>query len=240
MKLEVKDLHRSFGSNHVLRGATLEIPAHQVSLIVGGSGCGKSVLLKHLIGLLKPDRGQVLVDGKDITHIPERRLGSIRQRFGMVFQSGALLASMSVEDNVALGLHDQRLPKSKLSDIVAEKLELVGLAGKQREMPTNLSGGMRKRVAIARALTMDPEVFLYDEPTTGLDPPMATAIDTLIRDLSEKLNKTTVVVTHDLVSIFTIARRVSMIHEGRIIFNGTPEEMERNPQEVVQRFIARR
>jgi phospholipid/cholesterol/gamma-HCH transport system ATP-binding protein len=241
MRVEVRDLHRRFEQNRVLRGVTLEIPQNQVTLIVGGSGCGKTVLLKHLIGLLKPDRGQVIVDGTDIAHIPERRLTPIRQRFGMVFQSGALLNSMTVEENVGLGLRERRrMPWGPIREIVAEKLELVGLGGKQHEMPSSLSGGMKKRVAIARALTMDPEIFLYDEPTTGLDPPMATAIDNLISELAERLKKTTVVVTHDLVSIFSIADQVAMIHEGRIVFRGTPQEMERDSQEIVQRFIARR
>jgi phospholipid/cholesterol/gamma-HCH transport system ATP-binding protein len=241
MKVEVRDLHRSFGDNRVLRGLSLEIPQHQITLVVGTSGCGKSVLLKHLIGLLKPDRGEVIIDGQDITPIPERRLAPIRRRFGLVFQSGALLGSLTVEQNVALGLVEQRRhSRQQIRDIVAEKLQLVDLADTQNLLPSSLSGGMRKRVAIARALTMDPDIFLYDEPTTGLDPPMATAIDSLIAELAGKLNKTTVVVTHDLVSIFSIANQVAMIHEGRIVFRGTPAEMERDPQEVVQRFIARR
>lgn len=241
MRLEVRDLHKAFGANRVLRGISLEIPAHQVTLIVGGSGCGKSVLLKHLLGLMKPDRGAVLVDGQDIVPIPERRLNPIRRRFGMVFQGGALLASLTVAENLALGLREHHeLSPAQLRDLVAEKLELVGLGGTQDLMPAELSGGMRKRVAIARALMMDPEVFLYDEPTTGLDPPMAAAIDALIGELAAKLHKTTVVVTHDLVSIFTLAHRVAMIHEGEIVFLGTPEEMKSNPQEVVRRFIARR
>jgi phospholipid/cholesterol/gamma-HCH transport system ATP-binding protein len=241
MKIEVRDLHRRFGENQVLRGIDLEIPPQRNTFIVGGSGCGKSVFLKHLIGLLKPDRGQVLIDGEDIVPIPERHLSSIRRRFGMVFQGGALLNSLSVGQNVALGLREQRRhSRRRLEDIVAENLELVGLAGKEGEMPSNLSGGMRKRVAIARALAMDPEVFLYDEPTTGLDPPIASTIDNLIVELADRLKKTTVVVTHDLVSIFSIAHHVAMIHEGRVIFRGTPDEMRRDPQEVVQRFIARR
>jgi phospholipid/cholesterol/gamma-HCH transport system ATP-binding protein len=239
--VEIRDLHRAFGANRVLRGLDLEIPQHQVTLVVGGSGCGKSVLLKHIIGLMKPDRGQVFVDGEDITPIPESRLAPIRRRFGMVFQSSALLNSMTVAENVGLGLREQRRHRpAEIREIVAEKLELVGLGGKQPEFPSSLSGGMRKRVAIARALTMDPEIFLYDEPTTGLDPPMAATIDGLIAELAEKLNKTTVVVTHDLVSIFSIAHQVAMIHEGRIVFRGTPAEMERDNQKVVQGFIARR
>ncbi len=241
MRVEVRDLHRSFGDNHVLRGVSLDIPQHTVTLIVGGSGCGKTVLLRHLIGLLQPDRGEVLIDGDDITRLSERRLMPLRRRFGLVFQSSALFNSMTVEENVGLGLREQRRhTRGEIRDIVAEKLEMVDLADCQRKMPSDLSGGMRKRVAIARALTLDPEIFLYDEPTTGLDPPMATAIDALIAELAERLRRTTVVVTHDLVSIFSIAHQVAMIHEGRIVFRGTPAEMERESQEVVQRFIARR
>lgn len=241
MKVEVRDLHRSFGENSVLRGVTMDVPEHEVTLIVGRSGCGKSVLLKHLIGLLRPDQGQVMIDDEDITRFSERRLTPIRRRFGMVFQGAALLNSMSVEENVGLGLVEQRSHSARqIRDLVAEKLDLVGLGGKQAEMPSNLSGGMRKRVAIARALTMDPEVFLYDEPTTGLDPPMAASIDSLIAELAERLKKTTVVVTHDLVSIFSIADNVAMIHEGRVLFRGTPAEMESSDQQVVREFIARR
>jgi phospholipid/cholesterol/gamma-HCH transport system ATP-binding protein len=241
VKVEVRDLHRSFGENSVLRGVTMDVPEHEVTLIVGRSGCGKSVLLKHLIGLLRPDQGQVMIDDEDITRFSERRLTPIRRRFGMVFQGAALLNSMSVEENVGLGLVEQRSHSARqIRDLVAEKLDLVGLGGKQAEMPSNLSGGMRKRVAIARALTMDPEVFLYDEPTTGLDPPMAASIDSLIAELAERLKKTTVVVTHDLVSIFSIADNVAMIHEGRVLFRGTPAEMESSDQQVVREFIARR
>jgi len=241
VRVEVRDLHCAFGAKQVLRGLSLEIPQNQVTLIVGRSGCGKTVLLKHLIGLMHPDRGQVLVDGQDISHLHERELRPIRRRFGLVFQLGALLNSMTVGENVGLGLTEFRVhPRERIREIVRQKLEDVGLAEEIDKMPSELSGGMRKRVGIARALAMDAGILLYDEPTTGLDPPLATAIDQLILDLAKRYNKTTVVVTHDLVSIFSIADHVAMIHEGRLVFHGTPDEMKRDPQPVVQEFIARR
>ncbi len=241
MEIGVRNLYKSFGENHVLRGLNLTIPEGEVTVIVGGSGSGKSVLLKHLTGLMRPDTGEILIDGRDITHLPESVLFSLRQRIAMIFQSGGLLASLTVGENVGLGLVEHRLaPRPEIPGIVAEKLAVVRLEGKENEMPANLSGGMRKRVSIARALTLSPELILYDEPTAGLDPPMAEAIDDLILELAHHLKVTSVVVTHDLLSIFKLADTVNMLHDGRIIESAPPEEFKASENEIVQNFIRRK
>lgn len=241
MEILVKNLYKSFNHNKVLQGINLRIPASQITVIVGGSGSGKSVLLKHLTGLIRPDKGEIIVDGRDITALPEAALFPLRQRIAMIFQSGGLLASLSVGENVALGLVEHKLvPRRKIPNIVAEKLALVHLEGKQEEMPANLSGGMRKRVSIARALTLNPELILYDEPTAGLDPPMAETIDYLILELARELKVTTVVVTHDLISVFKLADTINMLHEGTIIESTTPKEFEHLPNPIVQEFIKRK
>jgi phospholipid/cholesterol/gamma-HCH transport system ATP-binding protein len=240
MQIEVKNLCRSFGSNHVLRGVNLKIPEGKITVIVGGSGSGKSVLLKHLTGLIRPDSGEVFVDGRDITKLPESSLFPLRQRMAMIFQSGGLLASLSVGENVGLGLYEHRLvAKDKIREIVNEKLSLVHLAGKENEMPANLSGGMRKRVSIARALTMNPEVLLFDEPTAGLDPPMAQAIDDLIREVTSDPKVTSLVVTHDLTSLFNLADTVNMLYEGKIIESLSAEEFRNSNNDIVKNFIRR-
>jgi len=241
MEIEVRNLHKRFGRNAVLRGIDLSIPAGKITVIVGGSGSGKSVLLKHLTGLIRPDRGEVLVDGRDIARLPESALFPLRQRIAMIFQSGGLLGSLSVGENVALGLVEHKLaPPEKIQEIVREKLALVHLERKEKEMPANLSGGMRKRVSIARALTLNPELILYDEPTAGLDPPMAETIDDLILELARDLKVTTVVVTHDLISIFKLADTINMLHQGHIIESSSPEAILRSSNPIVQEFIKRR
>lgn len=240
MEIKVSDLHKSFGENYVLRGVDLTIEKGKSTVIIGGSGSGKSVLLKHLIGLYKPDSGSVFIDGQDICLLKEKDLYPIRKRFGMIFQSGALLNSLSVEDNVALGLREHEMASEKeIMRIVNEKLELVKLADKGKQMPTVLSGGMRKRVAIARALTMNPEIILYDEPTAGLDPPMADNIDNLILELNDNLIMTSVVVTHDMASVFKIADYIYMIYEGKIIEKGTIEDFKKSDKIEVKEFISR-
>lgn len=240
MKIEVKNLHKSFGDNVVFRGLDLTIPEGEISIILGGSGSGKSVLLKHLIGLMKPDSGEILIDGKDITTLSERDMFPLRRRMGMIFQTGGILASLPVGENVALGLKEHRLvPKNEIPEIVREKLAVVNLEGKENEMPANLSGGMKKRVSIARALTLNPELFLYDEPTSGLDPPMAEKIDELILDLTEELNATSVVVTHDLDSVKKLNGIVNMLHEGRIVESAPADEFVKSEKDIVKNFLSR-
>lgn len=241
MEIQVRNLYKNFQDNQVLRGLNLDIPEGKITMIVGGSGSGKSVLLKHLTGLLRPDSGEVLIDGRDITRLPESMLFPLRQKIAMIFQSGGLLGSMSVGENVALGLVEHKLAsRDEIPRIVSEKLSMVKMAGKEDEMPANLSGGMLKRVSIARALTLDPELILYDEPTAGLDPPMAEAIDALILELAHHLNVTSVVVTHDLVSIFKLADTINMLYEGRIIESAPPDQFIKSRNKVIQDFIKRR
>ncbi|MFH0793872.1 MAG: ABC transporter ATP-binding protein [bacterium] len=241
MEIEVKDLHKSFNDNHVLRGISFTVEEGVVTAIIGGSGSGKTVILKHLIGLLRPDKGAVYIDGQNINNMTESSLLPLRRRFGMIFQGSALFNSLSVGENVGLGLLEHRLATpDQVRRIVTEKLEILGLKGKENERPGNLSGGMKKRVAIARALTMDPEIILYDEPTTGLDPPMAEDIDDLIIHLNKEIGITSVVVTHDMVSVFKVAGRIHMLHEGKIIHTGTPKELEQSDNPFVKEFVKRR
>ncbi len=240
MEIQIRDLHKSFGENAVLRGLSLTVRSGEVTVILGGSGSGKSVLLKHIIGLIKPDSGQVLIDGQDIVPMGEQELNEIRRRIGIIFQNGGLLQSLTVGQNVGLALVENELvPRDEVRHIVAEKLALVGLEGKEDEMPANLSGGMRKRAAIARALTVDADALLYDEPTAGLDPPMSKTVDDLILEMKSRTGCTSVVVTHDLVSVFTIADSIHMLHQGEIVFSGTPKEMLGCTDERVRSFLER-
>jgi len=240
MEIRCENIFKRFGKNEVLKDISLEIEEGKITMIIGGSGVGKSLLLKHFCGLVRPNSGRIFLDSQDITKLSERALYPIRRRMGVIFQSGGLLASMNVGENVALGLKEHRLaPIEKINDVVKEKLSLVELEGKEDVMPANLSGGMRKRVSIARALTMNPEIILYDEPTAGLDPPMSENIDKLIMDLNQKMNVTSVVVTHDLISIFKLAHYIYMLHDGRIIFSGTPEQLRSSENSEVKEFISR-
>ena len=235
--IEIIDLHKSFGDNYVLRGVELQVHNGETLVIIGKSGCGKSVLLKHIMGILKPDRGKVLVDGEDINH-SSSDLFEIRKRFGMVFQGAALFDSLTVAENVIIGLREHtRLPYQEMLKIAREKLSLVGLDGTENLKPAELSGGMKKRVGIARALAHDPEYILYDEPTTGLDPIMADRINKLMLDLKKRLRKTTIIVTHDMHSAFMVGDRIAMLDEGRIIFDGTPEETLKTKNKRVREFI---
>jgi phospholipid/cholesterol/gamma-HCH transport system ATP-binding protein len=232
------DIEKSFGDLAVLRGVDLEIEAGCTTAIIGGSGCGKSVLLKHIIGLLKPDRGQVLVDGVDITRLPYRELLEVRKKIAMVFQGSALFDSMTVGENMAMGLRRHtRLKINEIHKKVREALAMVGLEGVEPKFPAELSGGMKKRAAIARALVMSPEVLLYDEPTTGLDPPRADSINQVIYDLNRQLGVTSVVVTHDMHSVYRVAEKVAMLDEGVIRFSGTPEELARCTEPAVLNFL---
>ncbi|MCB2156596.1 ATP-binding cassette domain-containing protein [bacterium] len=240
MHIKIEDLHKSFGKTVVFDGLNLEIPAGQKAVVVGGSGTGKSVLLKHLVGLIKPDKGRILIDGTDIVPMSERELNPIRRRFGMIFQTGGLLQSLSVGQNVALAMNElTHTSKGEIRRKVAEKLQDVGLEGREDQMPGTLSGGQRKRAAIARALTLETECFLFDEPTAGLDPPMAQTVDEIVLQVNKDIGATTILVTHDLVSVFEVADIVHMLHEGKVIVSATPAEFRASTDERVRRFLAR-
>ncbi len=239
--IEIKDLHKSFGSKKVLQGVNLTINKGETIVIIGRSGCGKSVLIKHIVGLLEPDSGHVKVEGQMVSDLGEIELYEIRKKFGFLFQGSALFDSMTVEENVGLPLVESKISHSK-SDIktaVEEKLSLVGLSGNLKLKPSELSGGMKKRVALARALITNPSYILYDEPTTGLDPIMSDSIDNLIKDLAEKLNVTSIVVTHDMYSVKNVANKVAMMNEGIIYFTGKPEELINSTDKVIVDFIRR-
>ena len=236
--IEIKDVYKSFGNNQVLNGVDLNINQGETTVILGRSGCGKSVLLKHIIGLMKPDKGQIFIDEEEITAYSYEKLSNLRRRFGMLFQGAALFDSMTVEENVGLGLTEHTaLSKEKIKEIVKEKLRLVGMAGVENLKPAELSGGMKKRVGLARAIAMDPDIVLYDEPTTGLDPIMADVINELVISLRNTLKITSIAVTHDIVSAYKIADRIAMLYEGKIIWVGTPEETKNTTDPVVKQFI---
>jgi len=237
--IEVRDLVRKFGDRTVLNGVNLEIYKGETFVIMGGSGCGKSTLLRHIIGNLKPTSGRVSLLGTDITDLVGEQLDGVRKRIGMSFQSSALFDSMTVGQNVSLPLVEHtKLEKSVIDIMVTMKLELVGLRGFQKLMPSQLSGGMRKRVGLARAIAMDPQIVFYDEPTAGLDPIMASVIDKLIIDLSKKLSMTSVVVTHDMKSVMAIADRIAMLHEGKVLQIGTPSEIQHSSNPIIKQFIS--
>ncbi|UCH11959.1 MAG: ABC transporter ATP-binding protein [Candidatus Omnitrophota bacterium] len=236
--IEIKDLVKSFDGRRVLNKVNLKVYKGETMVIMGGSGCGKSTLLRHIVGSHMPDSGQVFIKGKDITQLPESEFDKIRKRFGMVFQSSALFDSMSVENNITLPLREHtKLDENIMKIMVKMKLELVGLRGFERLMPSQLSGGMRKRVGLARAIALDPEMVFYDEPTAGLDPIVAGVVNKLILDLSKKLQITSVVVTHDMQSVFSIADRIAMLYEGEVIAEGMPDEIRNSTDARVQQFI---
>lgn len=239
--IEIKNLHKKFKEKPVLRGIDLTINRGESLSIIGISGCGKSVLIKHAVGLLFPDEGTVKVEGQNIPDLSEKELFAVRQKFGFLFQGAALFDSMTVGENVALPIVENKyeIKKTDIDKIVEEKLNLVGLSNIQNLKPSELSGGMKKRVGLARALVTNPNYIIYDEPTTGLDPIMSDSIDSLIKELSQKLNVTSIVVTHDMVSVKNVADRVAMIHDGKIYFTGTPEELINSADEVVVNFIKR-
>lgn len=238
--IEIRDLKKKFGDNVVLDGVNLTIEKGITLVIIGRSGCGKSVLLKHIIGLLKPDEGEVIIEGQNITDMSEKNIYEIRKKFGFLFQGAALFDSMSVAENVGLGLKENTmLGTVQIADIVKEKLNLVGLPGIENMKPSDLSGGMKKRVSLARSLATNPEYILYDEPTTGLDPVMSDQIDELIKDLSQKLRVTSVVVTHDIFSVYDVADEVAMMHKGKIYFRGTPRELTETKDSLIRDFLNR-
>lgn len=234
VSVEVRDLHKSFGELEVLKGVNFKVEPGEVFIIMGPSGSGKSVLLRHIIGLAKPDSGEILIQGEKLDTPGLRD----KYRMAMVFQSAALLTSLTVGENVGLYLteHEIKSP-AEIAKIVSEKLELVGLKGVEDRSPAELSGGMQKRVAIARALVMDPQLFLFDEPTAELDPPMSAAIGEEISDLKKRTGATSIVVTHDRALAFGIADRIGMFLEGKIVFIGTPEEVKRVGDPRVQDFL---
>jgi phospholipid/cholesterol/gamma-HCH transport system ATP-binding protein len=237
--IEIIGLHKSFGGHQVLRGIELFVPRDKITVIIGPSGSGKTVLLRHMIGLLRGDAGKVLVDGVDIAHLAGEGLTSFRRKFGMLFQNAALFDSMNVYDNVAFPVIEAYRGK-ELPDvpaIVRNNLRLVGLPGTEAQMPAELSGGMKKRVGLARAIALKPSIILYDEPTTGLDPVMALAIDNLILSMPKELPVTSVVISHDIDSAFRIADQIAMIHDGKIVECATPGDFKRSTNEVVQRFL---
>lgn len=232
-----RDVFKSFGDVSVLCGVNLNISEGETTAIIGGSGCGKSVLLKHIIGLLRPDTGKVLVGGVDVSRLNIVELNRVRKKIGMVFQNAALFDSLTVGENLAMGLRRHtRLAETEVQRKVREALALVNLDSIERKYPAELSGGMRKRTAIARAVIMDPAILLYDEPTTGLDPPRADRINQLIIDLNERLGVTSVVVTHDMHCVYRVANRVAML-DGTIRFWGTPAELSRCAEPTVMKFL---
>ena len=236
--IEIVDLYKSFGEKKVLKGVNLTIQTGETMVIIGRSGCGKSVLLKHIIGVMKSDSGKVMINSQDLTQIEQKQLDQLRLSFGMLFQGAALFDSLSVGENVGFNLieHtdlDEDVIKSKVNNCLA----LVGLEGIERLMPSELSGGMKKRVGLARAICMDPTIVLYDEPTTGFDPIMGDAINDLIKDLHDKLKITSIAVTHDMSSAYKIADRIAMLYEGKIIEIGTPEQIKNTKNPIVKQFI---
>jgi phospholipid/cholesterol/gamma-HCH transport system ATP-binding protein len=238
MMIEVRDLKKNFGALPVLQGVTFSIERGEAISIIGVSGGGKSVLLKHLVGLITPDSGEVSIDGQNIAGLDERDLLPVRRKFGMLFQGAALFDSMTVEENVAFVLNRER--KSSPAEIakrVEEVLDLVGLSGIEKQKPAELSGGMRKRVGLARAVIYHPQILLYDEPTTGLDPIASDTIDQLIIRVVEKLKVTSIAVTHDMRSARRIGQRILMLHEGRIYADKTPDEIFKSADPVIYRFV---
>ena len=237
--VELEDLYKSFGPNRVLRGIDLSIARGEIFTLLGGSGAGKSVMLKHMIGLLRADRGCIRVDGRDVTHFSEHNWVEVRKRIGYVFQGSALFDSLSVLENVAYSLREHlQLSQAEIERRVAECLAAVGLSGIERQMPAELSGGMRKRVGVARAIALEPMAILYDEPTAGLDPANAKRIGELIVSLRERLQVTSVVVTHDLELCFAISDRVALLRDGQLVAQGSVAEIRESAQPAVREFLA--
>jgi len=238
--IDVQDLYKNFNGNPVLKGVNLQIPEGTTEVILGAYGSGKTVLMKHIMGLFKPDQGRVIVDGQDISSMNRQQLAVFRERMGMVFQSSALFDSMSVGDNVAFPLreHNPGLSEPQIQEKVKEKLAVVDLHGVEEKYPAELSGGMRKRVGLARAIVREPKIVLYDEPTTGLDPLTTESVDEMIIHARERLSVTSVVISHDIGSAFHIADRIAVINEGRIVEEGTPAEVRNTKEPFTQHFLA--
>jgi len=236
--IKIKNLFKSFQGKEILRGINLEVNQGEVMVIMGPSGCGKSTILRHLNGLLRPDQGEVYINGEEVTSLNEEKLNLLRRNIGMVFQNAALFDSLTVRDNVAFGLkYHTSLTLEEQEEVVQEKLALVGLSGKENLLPAELSGGMQKRVSLARAIALNPQIILYDEPTSGLDPVMSHVIDQLILKMRRELGVTSLVVTHDMTSAFRIADRMAMLQQGQVLQIGTPEEIQKSTIPMVQQFI---
>lgn len=236
--IEVSQLRKSFGTQEVLRGVNLAISRGESAVIIGGSGCGKSVLLRHIIGLIQPDSGDVRIEGESIVNLSERELIKVRRKFGMLFQSAALFDSLTVAENVGFLLdREEIMSREAIRKTVAEALELVDLGGTENKKPAELSGGMRKRVGLARAIIYKPEIIVYDEPTTGLDPVVSDSIDQLVIKMRDQLNCTTIVVTHDTRSMRRVGNHVMMLHHGLIHANGKPDEIFESTDPIVHKFV---
>ena len=237
-RIEFRDIYKSFGSKHVLRGVDLVVDPGEVLFIIGQSGAGKSVLVKHLIGLLRPDRGRVFLDDLDVTDLKEKEFYPIRKRCAMVFQNSTLFDSMSLVENVILPIRKHLgLTDEESRDLAMEKLRLVGMQRYSDRYPADFGDGMRKKVAIARALTLDPEYVIFDEPTTGIDPISAAMVDKLIRHLSDNVGVTSIVISHDLRSIFGIADRIAMLYQGKLLLDGSQSDFKNSEDPIVQQFI---
>ncbi len=236
--IRIVDLHKAFGRKKVLQGVNLDLKRGETLAVIGQSGSGKSVLIKHIIGILRPDKGQIFVDGVEITSLKDDELHKITRRFGMLFQGVALFDSMTVAQNVSFGLERHTdFSKERIQELVAESLDKVGLKGCEGLMPQELSGGMRKRVGLARAIAYGPDIILYDEPSTGIDPIRADAINDLINMMNRDMNVSTIVITHDLVSAYKVADRIAMLYEGKIVEAAAPEEIRNSKTPVIQQFI---
>lgn len=236
-KIQLKNIYKSFGDKHILRGIDLEIFEGEVLCIIGRSGTGKSVILKNMIGLLEPDKGEIIVDGFNFNHAPDDEKRSIRKKFGVLFQGAALFDSMNIYDNVAFGMRRQNKSEDEISDMVPKLLEEVGLKNIEEKMPSELSGGMQKRVGLARSIAMRPEIMMYDEPTTGVDPITGGAVDRLIQKMNDQYGITSIVITHDMESAYRIADRIVMLYEGKVLFTGTAEELQQSENEIIIQFL---
>jgi phospholipid/cholesterol/gamma-HCH transport system ATP-binding protein len=238
--IQIRGLCKSFGSHQVLKDITCDIQRGKTTVFIGPSGTGKSVLIKNLVGLLKPDAGSIIVDGEDITRVPQNRLVEIRMKFGMCFQDGALFDSMTVGDNIAFPLrrHTQK-SEEEVRDVVAQRLRQVGLPGIESKMPAELSGGMRKRVGIARALALSPEIVIFDEPNSGLDPVMSAAIDELILQMKAELGSTFIVISHDIEGTWKVSDHIGMLYKSNLIEFGTQEQIRTSPNPILQQFFGR-
>lgn len=238
IRIECRDVWKRFERKHVLRGVNLTVEPGETLVIIGQSGTGKSVLLKHIVGLLVPDKGSILVDGVNVCKLSHKKLFELRMHFGMVFQSAALFDSLTVVENVGLAMREHTtMSDDEITRLCEEKLHMVGLDGVGEKVPAELSGGMKKRVGFARAIAMNPQCVLYDEPTTGLDPIMADVINNLIVKLSHELGITSVVVTHDLASAYKVGHRIAMLHDGGVIYTGTPDDIRATDHPIVRQFI---
>jgi phospholipid/cholesterol/gamma-HCH transport system ATP-binding protein len=236
--IKIKDLHKTFGGNHVLRGINLEARQGEIMVVIGQSGSGKSVLLKHIIGLVKPDRGGIIINGKNISDLSEKEWFELRSQFGMLFQGAALFDSLTVEENVAFGLKRfSGYSEKKIAEKVLRSLNKVGLHGIEKRMPHELSGGMKKRVGLARAIVYEPNIMLYDEPSTGIDPIRADAINDLILQLTKEMHVTSIVITHDMASAYKVADRIAMLYNGVITECGSPDEIRKSDNPIVHQFI---